>query len=637
MDVISFVNQSAFYFGAIIIIISCLVFTLIHRNMEKPQTGIFVGILWISFFTCVFNMIAMYIEPCCKYYRSAQTTLHVSHYLYFLAHNLIPLFLCYYTFFATQAFTRIGRNNQILYVIPFAVSELFVITNPFNHYTWYYDVSYNFHRGFGEISIFVSGIFYYLVALYYLMFRWYAATKKRRLMITVSFLMTAIGVIIQVVLPELEIELFFESITFLGIMLAIEYDDDRVDTVTRMYNRDAFIQDVRYYYDTHTQFHAVLLKLTNCETYQKMPDSYDLNEVYVSTAIGLRRIFSYQTCYRVTPSSFILLALKKDEEYADKLAAKVNQFLRDGLRLPKKDERITGVVLEVKAPEEISSVQDLLLMCEMEYYDVTSFTVVKGTELHELFDRAELERAIRMGIKENRFEVLYQLVYNTKDNTVFSAEALIRLNDPNLKTLMPADFIPAAERNGMIDIIGDFVLRKACHFVKSEKFEKLGMKCVNINLSVLQCMQMHFVEQITNIVREEKVDPSKIQFEITESVAAEDYNYLARIIKECREIGFHFSMEGYGLGYSNIYSVFALDFDEIKLDKTLLWEADNSDQGRIILENSINMIHELGLPVVAVGVETKEQLDRLEKLDVEYVQGFYFARPESEEEISKRI
>ena len=84
---------------------------------------------------------------------------------------------------------------------------------------------------------------------------------------------------------------------------------------------------------------------------------------------------------------------------------------------------------------------------------------------------------------------------------------------------------------------------------------------------------------------------------------------------------------------NRIYSVFSLDFDEIKLDKTLLWDSDVDEQGRIILENSIRMIHEMRKPVVAVGVETKQQLEKLKMLDVEYIQGFYMSEPKPQRAI----
>ena len=627
MEMISFINQSAFYFGAIFVSVSCLIYTAIQNNMDKPHTRIFVMALWIVITNGICDMVAIYVRPYCELLEMARFIRFNANYIYFIFHNMLGMCLCYYVFFATQTFMRMGRIKQTIYLIPWIVSELFVVINPFNHLSWTYDSEYNFVRGIGVYLVYVTGIFYYIIALYYLLFRWYAATKKRKLLIIISFAFTIVGVMLQFFIPNLETELFFEAITFVGLMLSVEYDDDRVDPVTRLFNRNAFIQDTNYYYDTHSRFSAVILRITNYDTYQKMTDAYDINEVVTSLASGLKTVPLIFTPYRVTPSCFVLLVINRDTVYVDNLATKVNALYNDGLNLPQKDERIAGGVVEVDASEDISSVRELLLLCEMEFKRLESGKVMKGDALYEFYDRAGIERAIRDGLSEHNFEVFYQMVYNTKSEEVHSAEALLRLRDPKLGELLPKVFIPAAERNGMIDVLGEFVLRDVCRFIKSGIPEKTGMRYINVNLSVLQCMQPHFVERVENIVVEEGVAPSLICLEITESVAAEDYRYLSMVIEECKVFGFKFSMEGYGSGYSNIYSVFSLDFDEIKLDKTLLWDSDVDEQGRIILENSIRMIHEMRKPVVAVGVETKQQLDKLKMLDVEYVQGFFMSEP----------
>lgn len=633
MDVFSFINQSAFYIAAVFVAFSCMIYTINHRNMEKPQTQIFILCLWIIITASVCNMVAYIAEPYSRESSRAQMALYISNYIFFLIHNMLTLFTGYYAFFATQSFIRMSRTKQVAYIVPFVISEFFIMTNPINHWSWTYDELFHFQRNWAEASIYISGIIYYLVALYYLLFRWYAATPKRKRIIIFSFLLTAAGTVLQYLIPKLEVELFYESLTCMGIMLAVENDDDRVDPVTRMYNRDAFIQDVRYYYDTHTHFYAVLLKMTNYDTYQKMPDAYDINDVAKAAAAGIRSIYSLFTCYRVTPACFVMIALNKDEKYADALSEKVAGLLKDGFNLSKRDERIKGVIMQVEAPEEVTSVRDLLFMCEMGFYQVNMPGVLKRQSLHELFERADIERAIRDGINEHNFDVYYQLVYTTKEHNVHSSEALLRLNDPKLGELLPKVFIPAAERNGMIDVLGEFVLREVCRFIKSGIPDKIGMKYINVNLSVLQCMQIHFVDMVKRIVNEEGVSPERINFEITESVAAEDYDYLGAVMRECKELGFLFSMEGYGSGYSNMYAVFSLNFDEIKLDKSMLWEADKCEQGRIIIENSIRMIHDMGLPVVAVGVETESQIEYLVKQDVEYLQGFYFSKPMPKKDI----
>lgn len=634
MDFISFVNQSAFYIGAVFVAFSCLIYTHIHKNMEKPQTIVFDMALYTTIITSVLEMICIFAEPFCVHSTPAQYILYTCNFMFFVLHNLIAMFVCYYAFFATQTFMRMTIKFKFIYLIPCAISELFILTNPWHHYTWYFDEMFHYHRNWAESSIYITGAIYYIIAMYYLVFRWHAATRKRKLMITISFIMTVIGVTIQFFVPAWEVELFFEAITFLGVMLSVEYDDDRVDMVTKMYNRDAFTQDVRYYLETKTSFHAVVLKLNNMDAYQMMPGAYDINEVLSCAANGIRKFFIYPNCYRVTQESIVLLVLNKDEVYMEELSAKVLELLKSGLALPENDERIAGIVIQAKLPQEVNSVQDMLLLAEMEYKDIPDGMIAKSDSLHEFFERASIERALRVGVDNNGFEVLYQPVYSIKEKKLHSIEALIRLNDPTLGMLLPEEFIPEAERSGMIDIISDFVLREVCGLIKSGIPDKLGIKYIKVNISVLQCMQSHFVERVTGIVEEEKVSPSRINFELFESVTFEDFGNLPKVIRDCRKYGFRFSMEGYGTGYSNLYSVYLMDFNEIKLDKTMIFESVRSEHGRIILENSVRMIHEMGLPVVAVGVETAEQLDMLERLDVERVQGFYYSEPVHKEELS---
>ena len=104
-------------------------------------------------------------------------------------------------------------------------------------------------------------------------------------------------------------------------------------------------------------------------------------------------------------------------------------------------------------------------------------------------------------------------------------------------------------------------------------------------------------------------------------------------MKECHEAGFRFALEGYGSGYSNLNAILSLEFDEIKLDKTMLWESDQGRPGQIVLENSVNLIREMQRPIVAVGIEHEVQLVRLKELGVDYIQGYYLSEPQTIDEL----
>ena len=135
-----------------------------------------------------------------------------------------------------------------------------------------------------------------------------------------------------------------------------------------------------------------------------------------------------------------------------------------------------------------------------------------------------------------------------------------------------------------------------------------------------------------SIVARFDVNPAKINFEITESVATNDYNALDAVIRDLKDGGFTFAMDDYGTGYSNMQSIFSLDFDLVKIDKGILWSAEKNSIGRAILDNSVRMIREMNRKILVEGVETEEHIKLLAKLSVDYLQGFYFSKPVPKDE-----
>lgn len=633
MEAYEFINRSAFYYGAILIALSCLFYTLIQRRIDRPQTKLYLTALIITILTCIFDMNILYLEPMVTESDTAWTVLRISHYLYFTLHASLILVVYFYVLFATQNFRRYKAPLLVLSMIPCILIVLLMITNPLTHFAWYFDADRGFHRNWAEYVMY--GVFglYFIFAFVQLVFRWHSATTKRIVTILISSAISVAGVFIQFLYPDLAIELFAESVTFMGFLLAVEYDDDRMDILTDVGNRQAFIEDIRCYYSWNKQFRILVLQLTNLDTYQRMPGARQIREIQSGIASGLMKLYPRYLIYRVNYENFALVLHNKNEQYIDQLAGRISGMMRDGSAFPDGEARIDGVILKAGAPDELHSVEDVLLLCDSKMQNMENGTILAASDLNDIFEKAKIERALFRGYEENLFQVYYQLVYDPDTGKVCSAEALLRLPDEQMGILAPMDFIPLAERDGMIDKIGLQVLRSVCRFIQSGDADRIGIQYVNVNLSMLQCMRPNYAKLIKDITDQYEVDPGRIQLEIRESFASEDYSHIIAFMEECHSAGFRFSMEGYGTGYANLYAVLSLQFDEIKLDKTLIWEADRSEYGRIILENSIRMIHDMRRPIVAVGVETQKQLDQLRELNVEYVQGFYLSKPQTVEEL----
>ncbi len=201
------------------------------------------------------------------------------------------------------------------------------------------------------------------------------------------------------------------------------------------------------------------------------------------------------------------------------------------------------------------------------------------------------------------------------------------MNDSALGRIYPDEFIPIAEMIGMIDRLDEFVLKEVCNMISSGLPSRYGLECINVNLSVIECLKEGFADHVNEIVKKAGVPNEMINFEITESVAAKDYNHLSDVIESLKANDFRFSIDDYGTGYSNITSLFSLEVDIIKIDKSILWNAEKSELGRTLLKTSVDMIHTMNKKALAEGVETEAQIEMLRKFGCEYLQGFYFSKP----------
>ena len=239
----------------------------------------------------------------------------------------------------------------------------------------------------------------------------------------------------------------------------------------------------------------------------------------------------------------------------------------------------------------------------------------------------QMLKAIRRALDEDGFQVYYQPIYSTREKKVIAAEALIRLFDPEYGFIPPEPMIALAEKEGYILRIGEIVFTEVCRFYSKNKLDKLGIEYIEVNLSAVQCMQKLLAEQFIGIMKEYKLGPERINFEITESSAMINDAEVTRNIARFEQQGVSLSLDDYGTGYSNISYLYNLPFMIMKVDKSILWTSEKNEKADIILKNTFRMAKRLKMKVVMEGVETEEQIKKLLALDCDYFQGFYFSKP----------
>ncbi|WP_144395336.1 EAL domain-containing protein [Pleionea sediminis] len=250
--------------------------------------------------------------------------------------------------------------------------------------------------------------------------------------------------------------------------------------------------------------------------------------------------------------------------------------------------------------------------------------------------KKELEVALKHQAKNREFEVHYQPKVDVKTGNMVGAEALVRWRKPDGSLINPLDFIPLAEDTGLILPLGKWVLKEACRQAKVWHDFNPGFR-VAINISIVQFEDVDFIDEVKNILIQSQVKPEQIEFEITESVLANDTENATNIINELKSLGVKIALDDFGTGYSSLSYIKGFPLDVLKIDQSFVKNMLHSSVDQAIIAAIIQMAKGLELRLVAEGVETNEHAEYLETMGCEIMQGYLYSKPIPEFELSKII
>ncbi len=340
-----------------------------------------------------------------------------------------------------------------------------------------------------------------------------------------------------------------------------------------------------------------------------------------------------------------------DEEEVRSLASKIEY----GFTFNASVIHVTGTIDMIYCPDEAESVPELedIFSFMQRYRDRQQSFYRYDKNMYKEKERySDILRILDNAINNDGFYMVYQPIYSVKKGDFHSAEALIRLKDNRtIGFISPEEFIPIAEKEGLIMKIGEIALSKVCEFSQRANLIGRGIEYIEINLSAVQCIDQGLARQIKDTVYKYGLPYNFLNLEITETAATSSGNMLNRNVEALRDMGASFSMDDFGTGYSNLAQMVDIQYELIKIDKSLIWCCYPEQRKKILMKTEteekrdasitksvavltkiIELINDLKLKIVAEGVETKEMVDALSEKGVDYLQGYYFSKPLAEEE-----
>ncbi|MCA1591083.1 MAG: EAL domain-containing protein [Acidobacteria bacterium] len=271
-----------------------------------------------------------------------------------------------------------------------------------------------------------------------------------------------------------------------------------------------------------------------------------------------------------------------------------------------------------------------------------------GKARYEIFDKAmharainllQLETDMRRALERQEFFVHYQPIVALQDFNLRGFEALVRWQHPERGFISPMDFIPVAEETGMIAPLGEFVLREACRQMQKWQviFPSDPPMFMSVNLSSKQFSQSDIISTVDQVLKETGLNPHSLKLEITESVVMENIETATEMLRELRDLGVKLSIDDFGTGYSSLSYLHRFPIDTLKIDRSFVTRMVENNENTEIVRTIVVLAQNLGMDVVAEGVETNEQLALLRKLGCENGQGYFFSKPVSSEGAEKII
>ena len=570
---------------------------------------------------------------------------HMFNTVYFYLHSLAAPAYIIYLALQTDTVHKLRKNKvrQFLLIFPTVIVTCLLGVNSFIPVIYYLDEQDSYRRGSAFWVLYAVAAYYVIYGVCYLYLYKKTVNIRRFWALLIVFPLVLTAVVIQLFYENAVLEMFANACGILFITMMIQRAEERIDTETGLDKLSAYVSDMKRAFMNEKDIKIIMINLVNYKSLQEMlgyDASVDLKKMIVRKMVALNKQYGLDAdLYYINDGKYRFVVDDRHYSNVEEVAENINEFMKEQLQFNQMDLNLISCVCIVRCPRDIEDVDSLMAFGNDFNTKQNTGEVLYAADLYkkEYYDiMKDIDRIIESALANRKFSVYYQPIYSVKEERFRSAEALLRLNDEKYGFISPDIFIGAAEKSGAIYKIGEFVLEEVCKFIGSDRFEQLGLDYIEINLSVVQCMQNNLADKVLEILNKYNVKPEQINLEITETAASFSQKVMMENLMALNEAGVQFSLDDFGTGYSNMKRIASLPLYLVKLDKSF---TDMEDNPRVltVLESTIQMIKAMNMEIVVEGVETENLVKQFADMDCEYIQGYYYSKPIPQDEFVKFI
>ncbi|MCQ2505961.1 MAG: EAL domain-containing protein [Lachnospiraceae bacterium] len=621
--------------GSCIILGIVLIFLIMRKQLKTRQTRMFTELIVMFMATILADVIStICLSEAANIPKAINYIIAV---IYYCLACTLPLFFLFYVLQVAHRTEPLVDKMKLAVSSVALVMMIISILTPFTG--WLYELvdnpdgSYTYVSGPLWSLTFINSLFYFINIIIASIRNGKRIGKTRQIVI-IAFTLISMSMTFTQMLFLKNILLTYLSGGVLGVFLylTLENPDSYTDRLTGLLNFEGFSIIVKDYFEKRKQIYAYAIKVENIEEIGRIFDKSAEEKYRAQISQILNEEFHAASLKPCMLSDDVFIVISDKVFHEEKLKTLITILKDSKFQGRKVEVGISSCIIDVT--RYASTVEQLTAMVR----HAISRSHLSGEEIVEFCDddtksierQEKIAHLVRHSEQNDSLRVYYQPICDSVTGKIVAAEALCRFKDPELGIILPYEFIELAEKNASIIQLGRQVFEKVCKFIAANDIKKYGLKYISVNFSPVQCMQADIAADVNKAIRENHVDPSLITIEITESVQLNSFEHASKMMNRIKMNGIKFSLDDYGTGFSNLSYIGQMNFDVVKLDRSLI--VAYFEKGVELLPNTVKMFKELKLPMVAEGIETKEQAEALREFGCETLQGYYFAKPLPEEE-----
>lgn len=605
---------------ALIMLFSIIIMFLREKRLALTKAKLFVFALISCFVALVFDIASLICIYHAVYGNFSPVITKLVCKLY------VMLLVCqgYCGFLYAASSVLYGKKHRkvfLFYLTVFLAGEAAMALSPI----------YYFQEGRSAYSYGLATTFAYILASFFiistisisLIFR--KKMTHRRFMALLAWQgIWLIAAAVQLFHPELLVVGFAATFGMVILYAQLENPNEYIDRLTGLFTRNAFTAYIADLFNHDKKFSCLSVRAV----YYSSETDIDLqNNILMRSVEALKRI-SDDPVFRIGDESFCIVY--KDPEEMDRKKKIIEQVLEGVSDIPAK-----AAFIIIRDSSVFQDQEEFLKFFRIHEDDESDMVEADEKLITSMRREKEVRNIIDSALNEDRVEVFFQPFYDVHADSFTSAEALVRIRESDGSLIPPGEFIPVAEKNGQIVPLGIRIFEKVCRFLATGKPQSLGLKCIEINTSVAQFDLHNPYQFVMEYMEKYDIKPEWLNLEITETASNDVKNIILMNMNRLIEKGIMFSLDDFGTGRSNLDYFVNMPVKNVKFDYKLTQGYFTNEKIRHVVKGMTEIISNMGLKIVTEGVETKEQLDTMIALGVDYIQGFYFSKPVPEDEFLK--